>query len=457
MQRFIVIFVFFFIHLIFLCILKKGIIIMKTMIYSFIFIFCFAAIGASVAQDSAAPERLKPAQLVSEALEKNQSLEAARLDYKSKNLMVRPARALPDPMIEFGVMSVPINTFSLNREDMTQKIVGVTQVFPYPGKLRLAEAAAQSDADAMNLQIRVYEENLKFEVRRTFYEWAYSVEAKRITESNLTEITLFTQIAMQRYSLGAGTQWDILDAQLEQSKLNKEIRTLSQNISSFQAMMAGLLGRNAKVDGVPAVDFTPTLKLDETELIRRADEKNPVLIYMRAIAAAADKATEAARRERYPNFSVNLSYGQRSNGEMNGVTVKRPDFVSLIFGVEAPIYSKRKQIPLADSAETTGLAIRKMIAEKTLMIHAAIRDKMSRIKNADDIEELYRTGILPQARTAAKSALASYQVSKVDFMALRTSQISLLNYELEYYEIRINREIDIAGLELLIGETISKQ
>lgn len=419
-------------------------------------IFIFAVPGAGFAQEPVG-ELLDVDALVRDAVAHNPSLESARLEYRAASLMVRPAGALPDPMVELGFMSLPVNTFSFTQEDMTQKVIGITQAFPYPGKLRLAGAVARSDAEAAKWQIAIYEQRLAFEVRKTCMQWAFADDAINITQNTMDVISQFTKVATSRYSVGAGNQWDILGAQVEQSKLSGRLATLKQGIESMKAMMASLLGRDsAGFSGAPAVKWTPVAKLDEAELIRRGDENNPTIAYLKIRAQRADNAAKLARRERYPNFSVNLAYGQRDNGAMNGGTVRRPDFLSATVGIELPLYAGRKQIPMAESAENMSASAKKMLADKTLAIHAEIRDKVAAIRRADEVEELYRTGILPQARTAVQSALASYRVSKADFLTLLTSQQNLLTQELDYCEVRINREIDIAYLALLVGEPVSQ-
>lgn len=413
-------------------------------------IFLFYSIGPG---QEAAP--LKVGDLASEAVAHNPSIEAARLSSQSAEHMVRPAGALPDPMIILGIMNLPVDTFAFDQEAMTQKLIGVTQRFPFPGKLKLSEAVADSDAQAARLQIRVFEERLKYEVKRTFFLWAYAVEALRVTRVNMDIIDSFAKIATSNYSVGKGSQWDILSAQVQHSKLDERARTAEQNIESFKAMMAALLGTEAqKVDGRPQVEWTPVIELDEQALLKRADENNPSLAYMKMLVEKSDNAVRLARRQKYPNFSVTLSYGQRSDSNVNGTTVDRPDFLSATVGIEVPLYARRKQAPMTLAAQSSAQSMRSRLEDERLRIHADVSDRILRIRRADEVEKLYRTGIIPQAETTVQSAIAAYQVGKVDFLALLTSELNLMNHQLDYYMVRINREIDLAALEMLIGEPL---
>ena len=68
--------------------------------------------------------------------------------------------------------------------------------------------------------------------------------------------------------------------------------------------------------------------------------------------------------------------------------------------------------------------------------------------------ELFRTAILPQAQQSLESAMAGYQVDKVDFMALLDNQVSLFQFEIETYHHVIQREKKLAELEAVVGKRL---
>src|SRR3972149_7440472 len=77
--------------------------------------------------------------LVAEALQNNPELRAAAKEIEAANQRVRPAGALEDPMLEAGFINLPIESLRFNREDMTMKMLGLSQKLPYPGKRALRE------------------------------------------------------------------------------------------------------------------------------------------------------------------------------------------------------------------------------------------------------------------------------------------------------------------------------
>ena len=65
--------------------------------------------------------------------------------------------------------------------------------------------------------------------------------------------------------------------------------------------------------------------------------------------------------------------------------------------------------------------------------------------------ELFRTGIVPQARQTVASMLAAYQVNKVDFLNLVGAEITLYNYEVQFWLAVANANRALAALEAAVG------
>ncbi|WP_338070343.1 TolC family protein [Bathymodiolus platifrons methanotrophic gill symbiont] len=65
---------------------------------------------------------------------------------------------------------------------------------------------------------------------------------------------------------------------------------------------------------------------------------------------------------------------------------------------------------------------------------------------------LFKNGIIPQARQTVASMLAGYQVNKVDFLNLVRSQITLYNYETQYWKALSEANQALAQLTAVVGK-----
>ena len=64
---------------------------------------------------------------------------------------------------------------------------------------------------------------------------------------------------------------------------------------------------------------------------------------------------------------------------------------------------------------------------------------------------LYRETVLPQARLALESSLASYQTGAIDFLSVLTNFTMVLDYEMTYYEELSEFHRAISRLEEMTG------
>ena len=78
-------------------------------------------------------ESLNVNRLVEEALQNNPEILAAKMKWEVYKEKVPQASALEDPMLGFGVISLPTD-FSFRKEDMTMKELSLSQKFPFPGR-----------------------------------------------------------------------------------------------------------------------------------------------------------------------------------------------------------------------------------------------------------------------------------------------------------------------------------
>ena len=92
--------------------------------------------------------------LIGEALENNPEIQAALRAREAAGHRVSPAEALDDPVLEAGVINVPLASSPFNREDMTMKMIGLSQRLPFPGKRGLRKDVAAKDAEASVTAIR---------------------------------------------------------------------------------------------------------------------------------------------------------------------------------------------------------------------------------------------------------------------------------------------------------------
>ncbi len=356
-----------------------------------------------------------------------------------------------DPMLTFGVENLPVDTFSFQQEDMTQKKIQLTQEFPFPGKMSLRKEAADKDVSIFKWNLRELELKIIRQVKESFFELCFINSAIETTEQNKILLKQFVTIAESKYSVGKGIQQDVLKAQVEVSKIMDELIELKQLQANETAKLNTLMNRLPQEPLEIPHGLTQThFKFDIKTLQNLAKKNRP---FLQGIQSAISKFTitkELAEKDYYPNFQVGVRYGQREDSPIK----ERSDFISGFIGVNIPIWFATKQ--------------RKKVAEENYRIltakdsyNVARNDVFLKIKLILDKEikgrkliSLIKTGIIPQARQSLESALAAYSVDKIDFLTLIDNQVTLLKWEIKYHRQLTDYEQNLAALEHVVGQPL---
>ncbi|MFA5112545.1 MAG: TolC family protein [Desulfobaccales bacterium] len=92
--------------------------------------------------------------LIAETLKANPEIKKmASLAVAAKET-IKPAGALDDPTVSFGITNLPTDTWAMNKDPMTQKMLELSQKFPFLGKRRLRSEVAAEQAKSENLAYR---------------------------------------------------------------------------------------------------------------------------------------------------------------------------------------------------------------------------------------------------------------------------------------------------------------
>ncbi len=378
--------------------------------------------------------------------------DLAQMQARAQAMAALPSQmgALPDPEISFNAMSLPVNTFNLKQEDMTQLGVGISQAFPFPGKLALREQAAAFEAEAASQNVTEVRRRLLSEVKTTWWLIFYLDRTIQITDSNHALLQQFVEIARAKYEVGEGLQQDVLLAQLELSKLLDQQLMLKASRRNAAAGLNALLDKPAneelrlpdKVDGQ-----LPDIK-QESQLYQQAETARAVLESNRQGVNAAQSRLDLAKKDVLPDFSLGAAYGARANTQTGD---RRADLLSFNLSMNVPIFAAQKQAKAVDQRTSELLQEKYALQDQWNKVRSQISQNYNDYKRAKDQVVLFETGIVPQARQTVASMLAGYQVNKVDFLNLVRSQLTLFEYETQYWKAFTEANQSLAELSAAVG------
>jgi outer membrane protein TolC len=342
---------------------------------------------------------------------------------------------LPDPKLLVGVWNVPLDDFSMKKEPSSQLRTGVHQAFPRGDSLRYrrrhtewlgrAETAAALETRAAIVR----------DVRESFLELYYQQQAAVIVEQTRELFEQLLEITRAHYASGRVSQQDVLQAQLELSRLDDRATRIDQQRDVQRAGLSRWIGEAAWQDTDPefpalaAVPAQAELKavLPEHPLIRAASAR---------VQASQQKVSEA--REQYkPGFDVGVEYRKRFGNEPDGGD--RPDQMAAMLTLDLPLFTARRQDKrLSASRQQTEAAVQAR-EQKLRDLQRTLAADYARWQRLEQQHLLYHDHLLREAADNAEAAVSAYQNGLSEFSTLMRARSTELDVRLQDIRIRVDR------------------
>jgi outer membrane protein, heavy metal efflux system len=387
--------------------------------------------------------------LTQELERNNPEIRAARFRYEAAGKRAPQVSTLPEPKFTFADFGVGHPFSRLSVSDFAYIGLGVSQEIPFPGKLALAgeEACKQAEGEGQMYRAQVLESTAQLKV--AYYDWFYVLKAIEITNKNRDLVERFEKISRARYSVGKGIQQDVLKAQVELSTLAQQLEMLDERRASIEARISTLVNRAADQPlGRPADVQRSEFALDLNAVLAMVEHNAPRLRARQSEVDTRAVGIERAKREYRPD--LNLSF------QWQKTAAAFPDYYMAVAEVKLPVFFWRKQRFGAEEAASRFAESRENFQATRQELVFSAKDEYFRIRSSERLLDLYQSGVIPQASLSLESALAGYEVGKVDFLTLLSNQTTVLSYEIAYYEELAKHEQALARLEPLLAMELTK-
>jgi outer membrane protein TolC len=407
-----------------------------------------AAAGYSLApQTGDAPTPL--AMLIDEALRTNPEIRAARRDAEAAEQRVAPAGALDDPMLEVGVLNLPVNSFSFRQDDMTMKMIGVGQRLPYPGKRRLREEVAAEDAEASRQRIQEAVNRTVRDVRVAYYALALNATVTGLTARNRDTLEQLVRIAQAKYAVGQGNQADVLKGELQRSRMAEELIRLAREQKEAAGELDAALGRPpGHRTVVPESLALANAAVPASGREQEAIAAQPQLLGLQSRIVRSQKAVALAEKDYYPDFDVKFAYGQRDRAPDGSY---RSDMLIFTVAINLPLWRSSKLEPQVAEAQAMRMQALDLYDARRNDILMQLHHAAAAAEQSLASARLYQSTILPQAQLAVEASLAAYRADRLDFLDVLDSQMTVFNAEIAYANAVAGYNKALAEIDMLSG------
>lgn len=352
------------------------------------------------------------------AVQRSEATRSARAGVTSASQAARAAGQLPDPTLRAGVDNLPVtgaDRLSTTRDSMTTKRIGIGQEWVSAEKRAARQAAADAMVSRESISVQAATAEVRMQTALAYLDAYFAGETLKLTILSEHHVHEELETAKARLASSAGSAQDTLAATSARGIAEDESSEVRQQQSAARVTLERWVGIRADDLAAPAG-------------LAGADEQ--AFIATHPLVLAAQRDIELARQEaavaasnRKPNWSWELSYGQRAGYS---------DMVSFGVSIPLPVSPAERQdrdtaskLALVDKAEGT-------LAEATRAAQSEYRTLASDVQRLTERVQRYQSAVVVPAQQRTDAALAGY----------RSNQVTLtLLFEARHMEVVARRKL----------------
>ena len=324
---------------------------------------------------------------------------------KAQKLGNKTGIYLSDPDVAFGYLwGTPSNIG-------TRKDFSVTQTFDIPTITGMKSRLANNKNQLVELQYASERINLLLEAKQYAIDLIYYNGLKKELEIRLRHAQTIADAYKQRLDRGDASileynkvQLNLSTVQGEMSRVEVERNTLLSELKHLNGGIEILLEEN---------NYSPaSLPADFEEWYLSAEQKNPLLQYVKQQIEVSRKEVKLNKAMRFPKFSAGYSLEKTLGQKYQGANI----------GISIPLWENKNRVKQA----------------KAGVIAAQTREQESKQQFYNRLQNLYmRANGLQQTAAGYRKSLQSLNNTDLLMKALDVGEINLLNYIVEiglYYD-----------------------
>lgn len=274
----------------------------------------FAAVGTATAQDEPTTLRTSPVlrQLLSETLERNPGVQAARAAVEAAEARARGAgRPLYNPELQLNAEQAETRTGTL----------GLSQAIDWADKRGARTAVADAELDTVRTEYAAVRQQLAGELLAALGRYHTAADIQRLAQQRQELMRRFLDLAEQRRQAGDINQVELDLASLAHTQATLQLSQMASDLADAEQALIAITG-NPRRNWPLLPDDLPVLQtVDADTLLKNL----PALRAQQARVAAARSTVTLRSRERRPDPTIGVRAGQErafrnGNGDAYGLT-----------------------------------------------------------------------------------------------------------------------------------------
>jgi outer membrane protein, heavy metal efflux system len=353
----------------------------------------------------------------------------------------------PDPQLGIGVENLPVDgadAFSVARDFMTMRKIGISQQFPRAEKLRAREAKAVAEWQREGAKLAAARADLRREVALAWLDRHFIEQRLRVLRELERETTLLIEAARAALAGGKGSPADPIVARTARAQALDRIQILERDLKGSQASLARYVGESEAARALAAPPSFYALPHTPNEFLQQLTHHPRLAAFepMEAMARAEIAEAQAAKK---PDWSLEMAYAQRGSSYSN--------MLSLQARIDLPIFSEKRQDPLIAARFKALEQVQAEREEARRMHEAEIKRMLADWETARERLKRYAQELVPLSREAAAAALAAYRAGRGNLIAALDARRMAVEARFEEVQTQAELARAWANLNFLVSES----
>ncbi|EHJ9985146.1 TolC family protein [Vibrio parahaemolyticus] len=370
---------------------------------------------------------------------------------------------LMDPKLKVGFGGLPVDSFKFDEDPMTNISVGLMQQFERGSTLDLQQKKANQQADGLSLQVHARELEVANSMTQLWLELGYQQKAEQILLENRRLMTEMENFIQTNYSIGKSEAQDLLNAQLQVSKLDEKLQANAQMQRRLVSQLSEWLGSDwlntYTQNGRSTLQASNTLtwaslnqKLSansETTKHYQQLSEHPMVKMANVSISANETQVDIAEQAYTPQFGVEVMYAYRQANNMKGEPAS--DLVSAYLTMDIPLFTGNRQDRNLAAAQYQVGAARSQKDTLLTQMNAKVNTLLVDRANLSQRLERYQSTLLPQVQARIHAVERGYQNNTAQFNDVIMASTDELALKLEQQRLITDLNIVNSNLAALLG------
>jgi cobalt-zinc-cadmium efflux system outer membrane protein len=383
----------------------------------------------------AGAEELTLERALSLARENSLKLKANQKQVEANEKALLATGLWESPELEFETEGVGGDNNGFNDAEYT---AGLKQTIPLGGKNKKERAAAQATIEVSTHASRQSVLELNEQVRETFIEVMMQQESGKVRSEQEQLGRAFVDVAKRRLQAGSGSELEVVQAQLELSKIRQAQSCCLGDLKAAQLKLASLL--NVTTNEVAKVSM-PYYELTSVDALA-LDKNFPLLRQYDAQAESLRAQARASAANDVPDITLGVGVRYEAESDIN----------SFVFSASVPLSFNRRGRKQSAATLLEAEAIWTERAEAQRALKSELSSLKALYQGTEMQVKISKEQLIPSAEEAYKISLKGYEIGRFSWVELIAAQQNLADIKIEYIEYLREAHLISAKLSKFLNE-----